>query len=115
MSEKYFFWFMYAFAAEAVVFGVIILFVLQWVTKLHNSVRSHYPDYYERNLSSPLYAGNKKVFDQQRRAVKNTYFGQMPDELSRYYQRRLRRLAFISFVFLGSAVVTFLVSLIVVL
>jgi len=24
MSEKYFFWFMYAFAAEAVVFGVII-------------------------------------------------------------------------------------------
>jgi len=61
MSEKYFFWSMYAFAGEALVFGVIILFVLQWLTKPHDYVRSHYPDYYERNLYSPLYAGNKTV------------------------------------------------------
>jgi len=115
MIEKYFFWFMYAFAGEALVSGLIILFVLQWVTKLHNYVRSHYPDYYEKNLSSPLYAGNQTVFDQQLRALKNTYFGQMPDELSRYYQRRLRRLAIISLVALASAFVTFLVSVIVTL
>ena len=108
-----FFWFMYAFAAQAVVFGVLALILLQWVKQLCSHLASEHPKYYDMNIDAPFHAGNKTVFDQQRRSVKNTYFGQMPDELSRYYQRCLRRIAFMSLVVFASALMTLIVAVII--
>ena len=106
---------MYAVAAEGLVFSSIILILLRWVAKLHNHVRSEHFEYYEENLASSLYAGDQTVFNKQLRSLKNIYFGEMPDELSRYYQKRLRRLAIMALAALGSGVITFLVALVVVL
>ena len=106
-------WFMDAFAAQSVVFCGIGLIILRRATKLHTYVKSVHLEYYERNLAAPLYAGNKEIFDMQFRAVKNTYFGPMPDERSRYYQKRLRRVALLSLVVFASALITLLISVIV--
>ena len=106
---------MYAFAAQAVVCGVITLILLQWAKKLYSHLRSEHPEYYDMNIDAPFHAGDKAVFDKQLRSIKNTYFGQMPDELSRNYQRRLRRIAIMALMVLASGFVTFLVSVIVIL
>ena len=111
--EKYFFWFMYSVAGELLLFSTFVLILIRWGTKLHNHVRSEHPEFYEANLASPLYAGDTVVFKKQLRSLKNTYFGQMPDEMSTYYQRRLRQLATVTLLLLLSGVITFLVAVIV--
>jgi hypothetical protein len=79
--------------AEAIIFSIIALLVVRWGKKLDEHLLKEYPKFFEENLSAPFWAGDRQVVKQHLRALRNTYWGSMPDETSSFYQAQLRRYA----------------------
>ena len=79
--------------AEATIFSIIALLVVHWGKKLDRHLLKEYPKFFEENLAAPFWAGDWKVVKQDLRALRNTYWGSMPDETSSFYQSQLRRYA----------------------
>ena len=83
----------YVLGAEAIAFCVIALIVVHWGKKLDQHLVTNHPKFFEDNLYAPFWAGDWGVVKQHLRALKNTYWGLMPDEASSFYQSQLRRYA----------------------
>lgn len=75
---------------EAIVFGLTALILVQANKRLRAYLNRFHQRFLEENLSSPFCAGDRTVMRQQLRVVRNTYFAIMPDETSRFLQRKMR-------------------------
>jgi hypothetical protein len=84
------FLFLYLVAAEAVVFCISILLVNLCSKELASYLSSSHPEFLEKSLSAPYWAGDWSVMSRHIRAIRNAYFGEMPDESSRRLQKKMR-------------------------
>ena len=99
--------------AELIVFCIIAFVLIHWGKKLDRHLLKNYPKFFEENLAAPFWAGDWNVVKQHLRALKNTYWGIMPDETSSFYQSRLRWYAKLSLISLSVFFITLITVIIV--
>jgi hypothetical protein len=82
--------FPYLLGAEAIAFYVSVLNVLRSGRQLTGYLNTYHRKFLEETLSAPFWAGDWAVMSQHIRAMRNAYFGAMPDETSNDWQKRMR-------------------------
>jgi hypothetical protein len=92
--------FVYLLGAESIAFCLSILIVIRWSKKLTMHLSAYHQQFLEENLSAPFWAGDSAVMKQHIRAVRNAYFGTMPDSTSAFFQKRMRSYAALSLLLL---------------
>ena len=78
---------------EALAFCIVALVVVRWGKKLDRHLITAHPKFLKENLSAPFWAGDSGVVRQHIRAIRNAYWGTMPDETSSFYRSKMRRYA----------------------
>jgi len=95
---------------ESIGFCCGIMCVLRTSKKLANYLNTYYPEFIDKNLSAPYWAGDWSVANQHIRAIRNAYFGPMPDDESRRLQGRMRMYGVLSMSLFVMFIVTLLTS-----
>ena len=102
--------FLYLLAIESICFCCGIIIVLQCSKKLANYLNTFHPAFIVENLTAPYRAGDWSVVIQQIRAIKNAYFGTMPDNESDRLRRRMQFYVVLSLSLMGLFIGTLIVS-----
>lgn len=84
------YYFVWLLGAEFLLFCIMILFNSRWGNKLIIYLQQHYPQLYKENLDVPFLAGGPDVMRKHWKALKVAYWGEMPDELSKIYQQKMK-------------------------
>lgn len=76
--------------SEVLLICIIMLIWVSWNKKFSKHLKENHPLFYKENFDTPFLAGGPEVMKKHYRALKVFYWGEMPDELSKVYQRKIK-------------------------
>ncbi len=82
--------FIWALGVEALLYSILGFFSIQWGKKLNMYLRQNQSQFYKEKLDVPFLAGGPEVMKKHYNALKFAYWGEMPDELSKRYQKKMK-------------------------
>ncbi len=75
---------------EFLLICIVMLIWVHWGEKLDNYLQKNYYQFWKKNLDAPLLAGGPDVMKKHYKVLKVAYGGEMPDEVSKAYQRKIK-------------------------
>lgn len=93
---RYIDYFIWLLGVESLIYCFMMLLSARWGNKLIIYLQKNHPLFYKEYLDVPFLAGGPDVMRKHYKALKIAYWGNMPDDLSKSYQKYMKFYAKIS-------------------